>query len=189
MTATNIAQINIITSTTAALIMFFIAVNVWRYRDNPSALWFIGLVLSAGWVSCWYVVEAAVGYDVQEYITCCKFEYIGLTLIPLMWLGFSLSISGHERPFRPLVLALLLIVPVTTDIQAFTNDWFGLIWKVPRFEITPLGPAFAPVYGPGFWLSVGFAYVLCITATTVLLRRTLGAWRLYRTQTIIIMIG
>ncbi|MEO8392679.1 MAG: histidine kinase N-terminal 7TM domain-containing protein [Chloroflexota bacterium] len=189
MNGINVAEINIFTSTTAALIMLFIAVNVWRRRYSESALWFVGLVLTTGWVSCWYVVEAAVGYDVQAYISCCKFEYLGLTLIPLMWFGFSLSISGHERPFRPRVLALFLIIPLLTDILAFTNDWFGLIWTVPRFEVTPLGPAFSPIYGAGFWLNIVFAYVLCFAGTYVLIRRSFGAWRLYRSQTIIVLLG
>lgn len=185
-----IGEINVIVSTAVSILALIIALNVWRRRSHQEgADWFISLILGVSWLSFFYALDAAAGTDIRAYVTASKFEYIAYALIPVCWLGFTMAISGYERPFSLRMLAILLIVPLITTALAFTNEWHGMIWEVPRFEVTPNGPIFAPLYGKWFWVHAIYSYLLFFAGTVVLVRRTIGTWKLYRAQSIIILFG
>lgn len=190
MNGTYVSEINVIVSTAACILSLIIAFNVWRRRSHQEgADWFVALILSVSWLSFFYALDAAAGYDIQAYVNSTKLEYISFTLMPVFWLGFALAISGHERPFSPRLFMALLIIPFLTMILAFTNEWHGLIWQQARFDNMPYGPVFAPFYGRWFWVHVLYTYSLFFAGTVVLIRRAIGTWRLYRKQTLLILFG
>lgn len=190
MNGLTVTEINLVSSTIAAIGGLLIALSIWRRRSQQvGSTWFVRLVFSVSWLSLWYAIEAAGSADLGAFITASKFEYLGLTLIPVAWLGFTLEISGHEPPFSRRVLLLLLAIPVTTLVLVFTNELHGLIWARPAFAITDAGPVFAPRYGPAFWVYTFFAYILFLAGTVVLVRHTLGTWQLYRAQALLVLAG
>ncbi len=186
----SVTEINLVSSTVAAIGGLLIALSVWRRRGQQAgATWFVRLVLGISWISVFYAIEATGGDNLWAFVTASKFEYVGLTTIPIAWLGFTLAISGHERPFSPRVLAALLFIPVVTIVLAFTNEWHGLIWARPAFEMTAYGPVYAPDYGFWFWVYAVYAYIVFFGGTVTLMRHTLDTWRLYRAQALLVMIG
>lgn len=186
----SVAAINLITSIAALVCGLIIALSVQSRRSQQTgAVWFVWLMACACWVSLCYAFEAAAGYNLSAYLTATKIEYLGITMIPVAWVGFTLAISGNERPFGKRSLALLHVIPVLTIVLAFTNEWHGLIWARPFFARSAYGPVYSPDYGIGFWVNTVFAYILFFWGTVVLVRQTLKTWRLYRAQAILVLAG
>src|SRR5262245_14278415 len=86
-------DINEVISIAASASSALLALYAWRKRQAPEARWFIGLVALLAWINFCYIFEAAVGSDVNAYVSITKFEYLGLTAIPLFWLGYALNFS------------------------------------------------------------------------------------------------
>lgn len=189
MTGISIHEINIIISIVAASSSLFIAFHAWQRRHAHGAYWFITLVGAIAWVSFWYSLEAAVEYDINAYVTFSKIEYIGLTFIPLFWLGFALTFSSEERSLSRRMIWLLSIIPALTIILAFTNEWHGLIWQQPEFDTGRYGPIFAPIYGGGFWVFIAYTYVIFLIGSFILIRYTMRTWHTYRVQAIVVFIA
>jgi PAS domain S-box-containing protein len=185
----HIREINIIMSAVATTASLFVLFETWRRRHVQGALWFGALVAAISWMSLWYVFEAVGGDNVDAYTAFSKIEYIGLTFIPLTWMGFALTFADRERILtRPLVF-LLAIVPLITIALVFTNEWHGLIWKTAHFEAGERGPIFAPEYGTWFWIYIMYSYGLFTIGTAVLIRQSLKKWRIYRAQALLFLIG
>lgn len=180
---------NILICTITSMGSVALAVYAWRRRRVQGARWFGGLVLAVAWITAWYALEAAGGDDINAYVTFSKFEYIGLTFIPLLWLGFALNFSGRERPLSIPWLLGLAAIPLMTIVLAFTNDWHGLIWSQVAFDRRAFPPIFTAVYGAGFWVYTIYAYLVFLVGSYILVRRALDSWRLYRAQASLIFIG
>lgn len=166
-----------------------LTVYAWHRRQVRGALWFVGLVGAVGWVTLWYAFEAAAGTDLRAYLTFSKIEYVGLCFIPVVWLGFALTFSGRERVLSRSRVLLLSLIPAVTILLAFTNDWHGLIWKVPSFDLRSQSPIFKAEYGLGFWVYTLYAYIVFFYGSVILLRRAFDTWKLYQMQAALIFVG
>jgi signal transduction histidine kinase/PAS domain-containing protein len=182
-------DINEVISIAASASSALLALYGWRKRQVPEARWFVGLVSLVAWINFCYIFEAAVGADINAYVTLIKFEYLGLTIIPMFWLGFAQNFSSRERILSRSTVGLLATIPVITIILAFTNDFHGLIWKEPHFAIVASTPVYEPVYGAWFWVYVIYASVVFLAGSVILLRRAFGMRTLYRTQAILVFIA
>lgn len=160
-----------------------------RRHQIQGARWFALLVLATGWVAFWYAFEAAAGEDLDAYVSFSKLEYVGLTVIPVAWLGFALAFSGFGELLLVRRVLMLLVIPLLTTLLAWTNEWHGLIWAMPRFDYSASPPIYIPDYGAWFWVNVVFAYGLYLTGSIILLQVVQRSWRLYRTQSMLLLIA
>jgi PAS domain S-box-containing protein len=181
--------VNITLSIATSAMSLLLAARAWRQRQTRAALWFSGMVGAVAWITWWYAFESAVGTDLDAYISLSKVEYIGLTFIPLLWLGFALNFTGQERRLSRLKLALLAVIPLVTIVLAFTNEFHGLIWKQPRFDMSYPAPVYAADYGLWFWIYVIYSYTIFLLGSILLVRYALSTWRLYRNQALLIFAG
>jgi PAS domain S-box-containing protein len=189
MNVTNWQTIDIIITIAISVVSVYLAIYAWNRRIVPGALWFSALLIAVAWVNSWYALEAAAGDDLAAYITFSKFEYIGLTLVPVLWLGFALSLSGRERPYSNMLLTALLVIPVITVILAFTNDFHGLIYQSAAFDTRANPPIFIAAYGAGFWIFTIYSYIVFLLGSVLLVGRGLGTWQIYRSQAILFLVG
>jgi len=185
----NWQYVNITISIVTSVGSVLMAVYAWRHRDAQGARWLVALMAAVAWVTLWYAFEAASGADLTAYVTFTKFEYIGLQFLPMLWFRFALTFSGRERTLSTPLRVLLVLVPVITIVLAFTNEWHGLIYKEPRFDMSGQVPVYSPVYGTWFWLSSVFSYVIFLVGSVALMRRALGVWKLYRAQAVLLFAG
>jgi hypothetical protein len=155
----DLLEVNIIISISAFFTSLFVGVNTWNKRHLRGAFWFIMMVLAVCLVTLCYVFESAAGFDLDAYVSFSKIEYIGLSTIPLFWLGFALSYSGKERPLSPPSLVIISLIALMTIVLAFTNEWHGLIWAEPRFDPDYSYPVYAPRYGIWFWVYALYSLV------------------------------
>jgi signal transduction histidine kinase/PAS domain-containing protein len=181
--------INIIICIATAAMALGMAIFASRRREIQGAGWFIGLVTTIGWVTSWYAFESAAGNDLSTYIAFSKFEYIGLTFIPLFWLGFALNFSGRERPLSKRWILILSLIPLITIALAFTNERHGLIWEQTSFDKNAFPPIFKATYGTWFWIYTVYAYGVFLIGSVVLVRRAFNTWRLYQEQAALIFLG
>lgn len=158
-------------------------------RRVPGAFWFSALCGAVGYVAFWYIWEAAAGADVNAYVTFSKWEYIGLTAIPIFWLGFALTFSGRERLVTRAFWLILLVVPIITIALAFTNEQHGLIWQTPRFDLSGAFPIYAPTYGAWFWVYIVYSYLIFLAGSLVLWRQAYGLWNIYKSQAAVVLVG
>lgn len=189
MNTISVQQINIVISVIACITSIFIARSAWQRRRIPGANWFFGLVVCIVWVTFWYIFEAASGFDLDTYMTFAKLEYVGLMYIPVAWLGFTMTYGSKSTPLSKRILRLLLLIPLITIFFAWTNEWHGLIWKVPRLVAQNGVPIFEPEYGRWFWVSALFNYSIFMIGSVTFFRQIVGTWRVYRAQGILLLVS
>jgi PAS domain S-box-containing protein len=162
-------------------------VRLWRYRTMPGAS---GLMLSIVAVATWsfgYALEI-MGPGLAVKVFWAKFEFIGISLVPLGIFVFGLQYSGRGKWLSLTRALALLIIPLSTIILTWTNESHALIWS----SISLLPEAIAPldlIHGAWFWVSAIFWYALLAVATLLLVQLARGTHELYRLQARIMLAG
>jgi len=173
----------------AAMICLFIAVFVWLYRRKNSET--IPLILLLAGIAEW-IASALMGLvdqDLTHKIIWAKIEYIGIVSVPLAVLGYVLQHSGSIQKLNIKRLAWLAVIPVATLVLAWTNGNHGLIWAryVPYRENGLM--LSDKTYGPGFWVYWVYSYLVLLAATVITFRNTLVQTKIFRWQSILVLIG
>jgi signal transduction histidine kinase len=114
--------------------------------------------------------------------TSRPFSYIGITALPVLWLTFVLIYTGSAQWLNPPRLALLFVVPLTTLVLVWTNDYHHLIWVTSTLDMSGPFPAFARTYGPWFWVHAAYSYLCLAGALVLMIRATISSPPLYRGQ-------
>ena len=173
----------------AAMICVFIAVYVWpRRRINSETIPLVFLLLD---ITEW-IIAALLGLldqNLAHKILWAKIEYIGVVSVPLAVLVYVLHHSGGKQLLTVKRLAWLALIPATTLILAWTNSYHGFIWAkyVPYQES---GLVFSEkTYGPGFWAYWIYSYLILLAATVVAIRSMLASAKIFRWQSILVVIG
>jgi PAS domain S-box-containing protein len=182
-------QINIIISIVACITSLFIARSAWQRRRTAGANFFFGVVVAVVWVTFWYIFEAASGFDVDAYLTFTKLEYIGLMYIPVFWLLFSMTYGSKVPRISHRGQLILLLAPLITISLAWTNEWHGLIWRVPLLIDRNGIPTFEPVYGGWFWVSAIYNYTIFLIGSIQFFRQITGTWQVYRAQAMLLLVS
>jgi PAS domain S-box-containing protein len=173
----------------AALVSLVVAGYAWRHRANPSAVALVWLSLMIAEWSIGYAIEIAAS-DLPAMAFWGKFQYIGITTVPLFWLIFAYN---HANPGRRMPLAwvfLLGLIPLTTIVLVMTTERHGLVWgeiEVARLgDLTTLGVVSR---GWWFWVHFAYSYLLLMAGTYILVR---SMWRMrgvYRRQMVVLVIA
>jgi len=138
-------------------------------------------------------IEAASA-DFGTKVWCARMEYIGIGSVPVLTLLVALEFN---RPFQWITrkrILLIWLVPVVNFVLVLTNDLHGLVWP----KVTPgtaatgnltAGPYPIFEHGTWYWFFVAYCYILLAAATVVLFRTALRSRDLYRSQTVVLIIG
>jgi PAS domain S-box-containing protein len=173
----------------AAIICMFIAVYVWLcHRKNSET---IPLILLLAGIAEWIVAAlmGLVDQDLTHKIIWAKIEYIGVVSVPLAVLGYVLQHSGSNQKLNIKRLAWLAVIPVATLVLAWTNGNHGLIWaKYIPYQENGLVLS-DKTYGPGFWVYWAYSYLVLLAATVITFRLTLVPAKIFRWQSILVLIG
>ncbi len=180
---------NILLCALSAWVSFALALFALQRRNVRGAVWFSLLVSATGWINVWYIFEALAGMNLDAYLAFSKIEYVGLTMIPMLWVGFAFCFSGRDAWFTPGRILLLATMPVLTILVAWTNEYHGLIWGNPHWEILSRPPVFSADYGAVFWVYVVYSYILYLFGTVELLRVASRRYRAHRAQSLALVIG
>ena len=165
----------------ALLLALILAARVWRFRDKPIARTFLILMSALAWWSVSVVMEYA-NVDLSGKILWMKMSYLGITIVPVVWLAFTLQYTDRENWLTRRNVAILSILPITTLVMVWTNDLHHLMWTKIWLDTSVSPPEDAVTHGAWFWVHATYSYSLLIIATICLLIFSLRASRIYRKQ-------
>lgn len=172
----------------AAIISGWVAVYAWMRRENIGAL---ALTLLAGAVTVWsigYALEIA-GADLPTKVVWGKLQYLGIVLVPLMWVGFAFHHANRAQWLTTRTILLLSIVPTLTFFFVLTTERHGLVWS--RIGITRTGEfsALDVSYGLWFWIHTAYSYILLLIGTAIVIRSIGRMTGIYRSQAAILLMA
>lgn len=174
--------------TVTAIVSGLICIGSWRAHGRPGA---VPLALAAAGVALFAAGYAAelVNSDPVLMLFWVRVQYIGIVVIPVAWLWLSLEYTGREHWFLAPQRYLLAIVPLVTLLLVWTNDQHGLIWQ--QTGLKQRGPitVFDPQYGAWFWVHTIFSYTAILLGSALLLRAVLRSHRLFRRQSLVLLLA
>ncbi len=180
--------IYIILAPIVAIVSIAVIVYTWRYRTASGVSALIWAMVA---VSGWLILNILELADTSESGTVfwAKISYPFFTLAPVAWLAFALQYTGRHQWLTPARLALLCIIPVVNSLLALTNELHHLIWK--SYSFVPINGLLAMnvVHGPWFWGQVIYSYALIFLGAFIISREYFRSFKLYRQQSIWLVIG
>jgi signal transduction histidine kinase len=137
---------------------------------------FLCLCVAVAW---WCAAGAghAIAASVPAKLLWAKLQYPGIASAAPWWLLFTAEYAGVPLFARrasapvPIAVRLLWVIPVITVALAATNEWHHAVWS--SVVINTEGRAVYS-YGPWFWVSAAYSYVLLAAGSFLIVRR---AWR------------
>ncbi|HEU5438474.1 MAG TPA: histidine kinase N-terminal 7TM domain-containing protein [Ktedonobacterales bacterium] len=151
----------------AAALALALAIYSWRRRPTPGAL---ALAVLLGAVAEWsmgYALEVASA-GLPGQLVWDNVAYVGIVIVPGVWLAFVLDYSGRRRLLTRRLLLGLAIEPAVMLALVWTNRWHGLVHTSERLVTQHAFAALVTVHGPAFWLNVAYSYALLLLGAGLL---------------------
>lgn len=167
----------------AALVFYF-----WQHRSMTGAAPAAWVMLAAAIFSLGYVLQL-ISNELSGQILATDIQYVGIVALPVAWFAFSLRYIGYEKWLTSRNLLLLAIIPSVTVVLTWTNSFHSLMWQGRHLESSGPFVIIAKTYGPWFWVHTLYSYVLIILGMLVLVQRLFRPPRLYREQSIALLIS
>ncbi|HXF60592.1 MAG TPA: histidine kinase N-terminal 7TM domain-containing protein, partial [Caldilineaceae bacterium] len=164
-----------------AVITTALALFCWSRRPASGASLLAWMMLA---VTIWagaYGLELA-SLDLAAMRFWVRVEYLGIPIVPVLWLLFALQYSGHDRWLARPVVLLLFVVPLCTLLLNYTNKWHHLYYTSVSVDYSGPFPVLALQKGPWYWVNAAYAYLCLLAGSTLLLRHVLYSPNLYRRQ-------
>ncbi|HVN53631.1 MAG TPA: histidine kinase N-terminal 7TM domain-containing protein [Anaerolineaceae bacterium] len=173
---------------TSIAISVVVLIRFWRLRRQPGSMGlFISVSLATFW-SFFYFLEFLFP-EISLKILAAKFEYIGISLLPLGIFIFSLQYAGLGKFLTRRNITLLSIFPFITILLAFTNEFHHFLWT----KVDPIGGAanapLAVTHGWYFPIHTGYSYILLLLAAIMIFQLVGNSHGIYRAQAIVILLG
>jgi len=166
-----------------------LALYAWlQRRTAPGASGFAGLMAAAGWWALSNALQIG-GTDLWTKVLWHRAQYVGILLVPLAWLAFTIQYTRHEGWLRPRSFAAAGIVPALMLVLILTNERHHLVWTFVGLRSGGPFLVLETARGPCFWISTAFAYLCLVLGVALLLPRLLGSPRLQRRQTATLLLG
>ncbi|HZI78753.1 MAG TPA: histidine kinase N-terminal 7TM domain-containing protein [Vicinamibacterales bacterium] len=166
-------------------ILLPLAVYAFRHRRVRGAIWYCLLLLAIALWSAAYAWELAAP-DFDQKLLALRIKYIGVTALPVVWIGFVLDFVASERAQLRRVTRRLAIVMLATLVTAWTNSWHELFWGPMILE--PAGDLYTFTgRGPGFFLNIAYTYSVLFAGLAILITQAVQSPYLYRKRTVILV--
>jgi signal transduction histidine kinase/CheY-like chemotaxis protein len=170
----------------AAILASGVAAYAWKHRSIRSAVPFAILATAiAGWTLGYALQLTSVTLEAKRLFA--NFEYIGITIVPVAWLIFTVDFSNSETWVSRRYLAWLMAIPTITIVLAWTDQHHGLVRTHEGLEDTGQFVLAITKFGPWFWVHAIYSYVLLVTGTVVIARFLIRSPPLYKRQAFLIL--
>lgn len=118
-----------------------------------------------------------------------KLEYIGIGLIPGLWIVFCLAYTGNEHYLSRRNIAIIFTIPVFTILLNWTNSWHYLHYASVGIDNSGQFPILEFERGLWYWVHTIYFYVLLLYGALLLLRNYINAPLFFKKQTLIVLAG
>ncbi|GAA0477593.1 ATP-binding protein [Halococcus dombrowskii] len=117
-----------------------------------------------------------------------QLSYIGVLTAPIAWFAFTLRYTGHREWLTRRRLALLSVIPLLSVPFIFTSQYHSVYYSSITLSPGVIGPSLTTTPGIGYIITVGYLYCLLMTGIALLIAAAFAAERLYRRQSITIVV-
>lgn len=169
------------------ILLFLIAVLVWKRRHAPGAVYLVGLMAAGGF---WSLVYAAqLGFrDLEGILLWARLRYLWIAGIPPLWYLFARHYTEQSNEFKPKLLAVLAVEYVLCNLviwSPFGDLFMTAIGLVPEKSVVFIDFT----YGPFFWVHSAYSYLLMMAGTVQLLKTLWNRRDVYRGQLGMLVVG
>ncbi|MFB6073407.1 MAG: histidine kinase N-terminal 7TM domain-containing protein [Haloarculaceae archaeon] len=156
----------------------------WHNRPKRGTRPLAGTMLAASW---WLLATffSWTATDPAAAMFWRKATFLGITLAVFFLVLFGLEYVGRSDLVGWRTVAALLVEPIVVNALVWTNHAHGLIWDPAT---TPGTPATLS-YGPAFWGTVAYSYLVTAGVVVLLLVTTYRSQRFYRAQIVPLLVG
>ncbi|MDG5778732.1 histidine kinase N-terminal 7TM domain-containing protein [Haloarculaceae archaeon H-GB2-1] len=165
----------------STLISGAIVYLTWRNRDKPLAAPLVVVTLGLfGW-SLGSLLARLVS-SLPTTLAAWNVALFSLHLAIVGWFYVAAEYTEHERLRRPSLFVALLVVPLGTQIVAWTNASHGLFYT-PETYLTQ-GYLLVVGEGPLYWVQTIYMFVASLVPTVYIALNRESSRGLYRRQTV-----
>jgi diguanylate cyclase (GGDEF)-like protein/PAS domain S-box-containing protein len=166
-----------------------IAIYAWKKRNHSGSRYFAGMMLA---VSEWLFTSGMVSVSAtpQQAIFWVSPRFFGLTVMLAFFICFTLEYTGYEKWLTRRNRVVIFAIPLVTQAIIETN--FLHNWFLVEVNFSPDGILMGlddVHYGPLFWLHTVYSYFLVLAGITLILRRAIRTFHLYRDQSLLMILG
>ncbi len=164
------------------------AILAWGKRDEPGAVPILALLIG----QCWW--SASLFFQLQADTHAAKIlwidvSWLGVVVVPVAWLFFSLEYTGHTQYLTRRNLVIVAVIPVITAALSLTNEYHNLLYvnaaMVEHQGLTTMHR------DPGiwYWAIAGYTYLLGVVAAVLLLQYLTSQVATFRGQSVTLLGG
>jgi PAS domain-containing protein len=167
---------------------FVVGQYAWKHRTSPGARSLTWHLLVLGGFLLGNTIELATTSEAAT-VLWSKITYIFIVFTPVSWLAFVLEYTGREDQRKLRRFWIFAIVPVATLAMLYTNQFHHLVWVDYRFTHVGAITAIKVSYGPWFWVSASYSYLLLLGGAFLVVQSHFAAHRMYQHQSRWVLIG
>jgi len=183
------------TLTTSSAVVFLggvtscvVGMAVLRERPDPMA-WPLATLL---FVAVAWAVPHAISFGFDEYGKVLFWNRIVdsvAVLVPVAYFVVALTYAGYDRWLTRRTYAVLMVVPLGTVLVVWTNNAHTLFMRSVETEKIADATVLVPEYGPWYWVSLSYAYLLIGASFLVFASVAISTERIHRKQSLLMLIG
>ncbi|KAA0272528.1 MAG: PAS domain S-box protein, partial [Chloroflexi bacterium] len=144
----------------------------------------------------WAVAEWSLGYaleiagtDLETKLFWGKSQYLGIVLVPLLWVGFAFHHANQAKWLTLRTILPMSIIPAVTFALVLTTEKHGLIWDEIGVTRTGSFSALSVTYGFWFWIHTTYSYILLLIGTVIVIRSIGRMSGVYRRQAVVLLLA
>jgi len=118
-----------------------------------------------------------------------KVEYMGISFLPVVWLMFILNFTGYKEKIKKNTIVILYVIPITTLILNYTNDFHHLFYKKLYMNNDGIFPIVEMIQGPWYWVNIAYTYTVVVIGLTILIVAYFRAVSIIRKQIVFLIIA
>lgn len=164
----------------SAALAAFMSFKAWQRRPQFAATAFSLFMLAAAVWCFGYGMEIWVP-ELSAMLFWSKVQYLAIATVSTFFLIFCLQYARRWQP-PSYYFSLLFIIPVLTIIIAWLEPKTGLLWQDIHVISNGYFSILTFIYGPVFWLIVGYSYLQLLACTYILIDLTRRVPDLYKRQ-------
>jgi len=172
----------------AMMLSLLVSLYAWRKRDRPSMLPLMALMLAV-FIWCFgYIMEIEL-QDFNLKVLWAKIQYFGIAFVPFFWFLTALEFTEKSKHLSRVDIPLLLLIPITTIILVFTNEFHNLVWSSLTMKEEGSVTLILFEYGHYFWINMVYAYTLLALGTYLVLQILIRRGSIFQAQAGALLVG
>ncbi|MDQ7034889.1 MAG: adenylate/guanylate cyclase domain-containing protein [Anaerolineae bacterium] len=185
MALSTLANVNFLLILAALITLGLSALIAWK--EHKVTAFSLMMFACAVW-SFFYVLELRSPL-LADKVMWAKFQYLGIATLPTFWLLFAMRYTQHTAWLSRRNIFLLFIIPLTTIVLVWTNEFHHLLWETNKLVTVGEVRILSNSYGMGFWLHTVSAYLQLLAGSTLIISSIINFSERYRGKAIVLLIA